>query len=214
MQRIVQPDALEEDRIPDNFNELDLQGDPESSVLRNIIAFQLLNDEGQCISFSDLGEGKPLGTLVGEVIEPLHPDIRQQIMDRSCTVSQQPVNQAATELTSSDVTPTAPDDMMPVVETAGNPDLVPWFDIERMYEKLYRLNGNRLPPLKRTRVIIRGIEDWYVVIWLSIDISVKLVSCFVAGLWSIHMPCLRCISLVGVGSGTALRALFTLAMPP
>jgi hypothetical protein len=81
-------ELVKEELIPDFYNEIDAYGDPETSLLRNLVNFKLYNDAGQVISFTDLGEGKSLGTLVGEVVEPLPMVAKQRIMERSCTVIQ------------------------------------------------------------------------------------------------------------------------------
>jgi hypothetical protein len=81
-------ELVKEGFIPDYYNEIDVYGDPETSLLRNLVNFRLYNDAGQSIKFSDLGEGKSLGTLVGEVVEPLPVAAKQRIMERSCSVRQ------------------------------------------------------------------------------------------------------------------------------
>ena len=172
----MEPKGLEEDQIPNNYNEIDINGDPETSLLRNIVNFKLYNDEGQLISFADLGEGKPLGTLVGDIIEPLPTDAKQRMIDLSCTVKQQ---LEVPERLGEENDPAEQSS-----EVTVNPSLIPWFETGKYYEdvsyedaqdvlcsdvfnlflcffsQLYIQCGNQMPPLKRCSVVIKGIEDW------------------------------------------------------
>jgi hypothetical protein len=120
----------EEANIPHIFNEIDPNGDPESSWIRNIVNFKLYNDDMQPIQFSDLGEGMPTATLIGEIIVPLSPNLKQKIVESACAVAQQliPDSFIAVAAGSTSISSTA--------IALKPPTLVPWFDTELFYENV------------------------------------------------------------------------------
>lgn len=127
----------EESDIPEEYNEIDVNGDPESSWIRNIVNFKLIDDAGQPLSFADLGEGKPLGTLVGEVVVPLPAPLKQRILDTSCTVAQQLIPENFVPVLGHDQVPPAPMDAAAIEAAAAKPPaLAPWFDTELFYEQV------------------------------------------------------------------------------
>lgn len=71
--------------IPCLYNERDLTVD-DSNCLRNLYNLRLLNKEGQDISFNALGEGKPRGIVIAEIVEPFSQSWREKIMERIGTV--------------------------------------------------------------------------------------------------------------------------------
>lgn len=119
----------EEAQIPEVFNEIDANGDPESSWIRNIVNFKLYDSNMQPVSFSELGEGKPLATLVGEVVVPLSSELKQRIIESTCTVAQQLIPDTFTQVGNADVQISATTGSAP-------PVLAPWFDTELFYEQV------------------------------------------------------------------------------
>lgn len=80
---------VSEDKIPATFNEVDVLTGPDE-VLRNLFNFKLLDDDGNFMSFDELGqEDGRLGQVIGELVEPLPVDFRRKITDLCCTVTAQ-----------------------------------------------------------------------------------------------------------------------------
>lgn len=73
--------------IPPEFNE----SEDDGNILRTIIDFKLFNLDGDMISLSDIGEGKPPARLEGTLIEPLPGKWKEKLLEILC--SRPPPNQ-------------------------------------------------------------------------------------------------------------------------
>jgi hypothetical protein len=78
---------LQESEIPDIFDELETTEDSHITM-RTIVDFSLFSNQGYLISIEDLGKIGTTASLVGHVIEPLPSEIRQAMVDLSCTSQQ------------------------------------------------------------------------------------------------------------------------------
>lgn len=130
----------EERDVPEIFNEIDTNGDPDSSWIRNIVNFTLYDDSMQPLPFSALGEGKPTATLVGELVLPLPAAFRQRILNTSCTVAQQLIPESFGAVAPAggvalDVLPHE-SDTVAHSSVATGPTLAPWFDTESFFEQV------------------------------------------------------------------------------
>jgi hypothetical protein len=144
---------VSEDRIPDSFNEVDVTTGPDE-LLRNLLNFKLLDDDGNFMSFDDLGHGR-LGQVIGELVEPLPVEFRRKITEMCCTVAQSPPPAEPTDVREPiqmEVSSDVPLDSLQALGAPGgasNPEvtssdsanigadsinqMVPWFETEKLY---------------------------------------------------------------------------------
>ena len=76
-----------EHEIPSYFDELE-SGDDAGLVMRTVIDFELISNDGTLVAIEDLGKNGTTAILVGHIIEPLPVRIRQSMINLSCTSSQ------------------------------------------------------------------------------------------------------------------------------
>lgn len=78
---------LKESEIPQTYDELEITED-NHITMRTIVDFSLFSSQGNLISVDDLGKVGTTASLVGYAIEPLPSEIRQAMVDLSCTSQQ------------------------------------------------------------------------------------------------------------------------------
>jgi RNA binding activity-knot of a chromodomain len=76
-----------EDDLPGLFDEFE-QDDNTGLVMRTVVDFELILSDGSFIGIDKLGLGGQKATLVGYVVEPLKPDVKESVSNLLCTSSQ------------------------------------------------------------------------------------------------------------------------------
>ena len=76
-----------EDDLPSLYDEFDLDVDA-GLVMRTVVDFELVLSDGSFIAIDKLGMGGQKATLVGYVVEPLKPDLKESVVNLLCTSSQ------------------------------------------------------------------------------------------------------------------------------
>lgn len=78
---------LEEEKIPDIFDELDTAS---GSVLRTLVDFKLFDGKGNLLSIAEVASraSREVVTATGLVIEPIPVNFREKLALMTCTVNQ------------------------------------------------------------------------------------------------------------------------------
>ena len=72
-------DVLYEKEIPSIFDEVD-SDDPNNSILRTMIDFEIRDGDDNLVSLDEIGEGRRTGKIIGTLVEPFGAALREAIL--------------------------------------------------------------------------------------------------------------------------------------